>query len=287
MNLHLSDDQRMMRENFARFLTEESSMQRVRAAQPSGFDQKLWQGLAEMGAFSMRVPEDAGGLGLGVLDAVVLMEEVGRTLASGPIAETLVATRLLALLGIESSGDLLDKAISGQSIVSIAYHDVAETPVQWVAGGAVADYVIAQQGDIVVLVDLANVAGRNEENLASTPIAEINLAEAVKTPLSETKSGVAFFAQAIEEWKMLVAAALCGLSREAVQLASAYACEREAFGQPIGTYQALSHPLADRITDIDGGKYFVWKAIHDIAHGESDAARSTFSGTRFLSTPNT
>ncbi|HCB41402.1 MAG TPA: acyl-CoA dehydrogenase, partial [Gammaproteobacteria bacterium] len=60
MNLHLSDDQRMMRENFARFLTEESNMERVRAAQPAGFDSRLWQGLAEMGAFSMRVPETAG-----------------------------------------------------------------------------------------------------------------------------------------------------------------------------------------------------------------------------------
>ena len=130
MNLHLSDDQRMMRENFARFLTEESSMQRVRAAQPGGFDQRMWQGLAEMGAFSMRVPEEAGGLGLGVLDAVVLMEEVGRTLASGPIAESLVATRLLAQLGSDSQSALLDKAIQGQAIVTIAYHDVAQTPVQ-------------------------------------------------------------------------------------------------------------------------------------------------------------
>ena len=272
MNLHLSDDQRMMRENFARFLTEESSMQRVRAAQPSGFDQRMWQGLAEMGAFSMRVPEEAGGLGLGVLDAVVLMEEVGRTLASGPIAESLVATRLLAQLGAEANAELLDKAIQGQAIVTIAYHDVALVPVQWVAGGAVADYVIARQGDLIVLADVSGIANRAEENLASTPIAELNLADAPKTPLAEGNTGQSYFTQAIEEWKLLVAAALSGLSREAVHLASAYACEREAFGQPIGTYQALSHPLADRITDIDGGKYFIWKAIHDIAHGESDAA---------------
>ncbi|MGB3621870.1 MAG: acyl-CoA dehydrogenase family protein, partial [Ketobacter sp.] len=77
MNFNLSDDQRMMRENFARFLTEESSMSRVRAAQPGGFDQRLWQGLADMGAFSMRVPEASGGLELGLLDAAVFMEEVG------------------------------------------------------------------------------------------------------------------------------------------------------------------------------------------------------------------
>src|SRR5215467_6942234 len=100
-----------MRETFARFLNEESSMARVRAALPSGFDAALWSGLAELGAFSLRVPEAAGGVGLGILDAVVFMEEVGRTLASGPIAETLVAARLLATLAPEH--ELLARLLSG------------------------------------------------------------------------------------------------------------------------------------------------------------------------------
>ena len=86
MNFDLSEDQRMMCESFARFLSEQSSMARVRAALPSGYDPALWSGLAELGAFSIRVPTEAGGLGLGLLDAAVLMEEVGRTLASGPVA---------------------------------------------------------------------------------------------------------------------------------------------------------------------------------------------------------
>ncbi|HVL00095.1 MAG TPA: acyl-CoA dehydrogenase family protein, partial [Dongiaceae bacterium] len=112
---------------------------------------------------------------------------------------------------------------------------------------------------------------RGEETLASTPLAELYLAEGSQVQLSDSAAGRTAIAQALEEWKLLVAAALSGLSREAVQLAAAYACERVAFGQPIGTYQAISHPLADRITDIDGGKYFVWKAIHDCAGTESDA----------------
>ena len=94
MNFDLSEDQQMMRDTFARFLDKNSSMARVRAALSRGFDPALWSGLAELGAFSLRVPEASGGLGLGLLDAVILMEEVGRTLASGPVAETLVAARL-------------------------------------------------------------------------------------------------------------------------------------------------------------------------------------------------
>ena len=104
-----------MRESFARFLTEQSSMARVRAALPSGFDPALWGALAELGAFGMRVPEAAGGVGLGLMDAVVLMEEAGRTLASGPIAETLVAARLLAVLDTTASRKLLDRVIAGEA----------------------------------------------------------------------------------------------------------------------------------------------------------------------------
>src|SRR5579871_4129001 len=98
MNFDLTDEQVMVRDTFARFLDENSSTARVRAAiETGGFDRALWTGLAELGAFALRVPEDAGGLGLGAFDAALLMEEAGRTLASGPLAETLIATRLLAL----------------------------------------------------------------------------------------------------------------------------------------------------------------------------------------------
>ncbi|MBV8806313.1 MAG: acyl-CoA dehydrogenase family protein, partial [Sinobacteraceae bacterium] len=93
MNFELSADQQLMQETFARFLNEESSMARVRAALPTGFDAVMWRGLAQLGAFSIRLPETSNGLGL--LEALVLMEEVGRTLASGPIAETILAARLL------------------------------------------------------------------------------------------------------------------------------------------------------------------------------------------------
>lgn len=271
MNFELSEDQQLLRENFARYLDENSSMSRVRAAQPSGFDPALWSGLAELGAFSLRVPEDAGGVGLGLLDAAVFMEEVGRTLASGPIAETLVAARLLATLAPAATSAWLDRVLSGAAVVSIAFHDIADEPVQWVAGGSIADAVIARDGDRVVLIQVPASERKAELNLASTPIAELHLAGGERSVLSNCESGRKVFAQAIEEWKLLTSAALAGLSREAIRLASAYACERSAFGQPIGTYQAISHPLADLSTDVDGGKFLTWKAIRDIADGKGDA----------------
>src|SRR5580704_8899719 len=167
MNLELSETALMLRETFARFLNVNSSTARVRAALSRGFDPALWSGLAELGAFSLRVPEASGGLGLGLLDAAILMEEVGRTLASGPVAETLVAARLLANLGGADTAELLGRVISGETVVGLAFRDIADEPVQWVAAGAVAEAVIARNGEQIVLVAVPESERKAEANLAS------------------------------------------------------------------------------------------------------------------------
>ena len=275
MNFGLTEDQRLMRESFARFLDEHSSMLHVRAAaEQNGFDPELWKGLGELGAFSLRIPEEHGGLGLGEMDAAVLMEEAGRMLASGPLAETLVSARLLALLASEEQSELLELVVSGEVVISLAFQNISDQPLQWVAGGAVATAVLARKSDQVVLVRPAT-GERGEQTLASTPIAEIDLAGGEQVVLASGDVALQQFVQAIEEWKLLQAMALSGLSREAVRMAAEYACERHAFGQAIGAYQGMSHPLADLITDIDGGKYFIWKTIHDIHHGLDEAAAQT------------
>jgi 3-oxochol-4-en-24-oyl-CoA dehydrogenase len=267
MNFELTDDQEMMRDMFARFLDENSSMARVRAAAPSGFDAELWKGLAEQGALSIRVPEEAGGLGMGLFEAALLMDEAGRTLVSGPLAEALVAARLLATMG----GDTwpMDKVLTGTSLVTMALHDIAETPVQWVAGGLVADAVIARRGNDVVLVTIPDNARKAEENLAGTPMAELDLGSFEATVLG---SDLAAFQAAIEEWKILISAQLAGLAKESLKLAAAYASERKQFGQFIGQFQGISHPLANLVCEADGGKLLVYKAIRNIIDGDKEAA---------------
>ncbi len=273
MNFDLTEEQEMMRDTFARFLDENSSTVRVRKAidESGGFDPALWSGLAELGAFAMRVPEDAGGMELGLFDAAVLMEEAGRTLVSGPLAEMLVAVRLLVQLGAETAGDLLEKAIGGEAVVTIAFHDVAEQPKQWIAGGAVAEAIVARKGSSVVLLTVPESARKGEETLASTPLAEIDLAALEATELGSGADALSTFAAALEEWKIYSAIALAGMGREALRLASEYACERKAFGQLIGTFQGISHPLADLLCDIDGAKFLGWKAIRDIYDGSDEA----------------
>jgi 3-oxochol-4-en-24-oyl-CoA dehydrogenase len=272
MNFDLTDEQEMVRDTFARFLEENSSSARVRAALPSGFDGELWRGLAELGAFAMRVPEDAGGMGMGLFEAALLMEEAGRTLASGPLAEALVAARLLGQLGGDAASELLERVIGGDAVCTVAFNDIAEIPRQIVSGGQVAEAVVARKGGDIVLVTVPESERGAEENLASTPLAEIDLGALPATTLASGDAALATFHAAVEEWKLLIAAALSGLSREALKLAAAYAGERKAFGVFIGTFQAISHPMADLICEIDGGKFLAWKAIRSIADGEQEAA---------------
>ncbi|MFC3172641.1 acyl-CoA dehydrogenase [Novosphingobium bradum] len=272
MHLEPSEDQVMMTDMFARFLDAESSVARVREAIPQGgFDAALWQGLAEQGALAIRVPESAGGLGMGIFDAALLMEEAGRTLASGPLAEGIVAARLLAQLDPDDASGLRDAVAEGRSLVTLALHDAAAQPSQLVPGGAVAEAVLARDGDAIVLVRPGASRGV-EKTLASTPIARLDLGAGQRTVLGQGALARATFAAGLEEWKLLIAAALVGLSKEAIRIAAQYACERVQFGKPIGTYQAVSHPLADAIVAVDAGRLMVWRTIRAIADGEGDAA---------------
>jgi alkylation response protein AidB-like acyl-CoA dehydrogenase len=274
MQLEPNSDQLMLVETFARFLDTESSMARVRAALPQGYDPKLWAGLAELGAVTLRVPEQMGGLGLGLFEAALLMEEAGRTLASGPLAEAVVAARLLAQLDPSDASAVRDAVASGKRVVTLALHDAASSPVQLIAGGAVADAVIARDGSSVVLVRPGDGRATPERTVASTPIDRLDLRQGNRTVLAEGAGAVESFCGAIEEWKLLVAAALVGLAKESVRLASAYACERSQFGRPVGSYQAISHPLAHLAVEIDAGRLKVWRAIRAIADAAPDAAEA-------------
>lgn len=277
MQFELTSDQRMLLDTFARFLDTESSIERVRAALPQGFDRTLWKGLAELGALGIRVTEQAGGLGFGIFDAGLLMEEAGRTLASGPLAEAIVAARLLAQLDAEDSTGLRDAVANGNTVLTIAMQDIAIQPAQLVAGGAVADVVIALDGGTVVLWHADGVHTDAGRTLASTPIVRLQLNQGNRTIIGKGSSAVAAFHAAIEEWKLLMALALSGLARESLRLASAYACERIQFDRPIGTFQAISHPIADLSVQVDAGRLLAWRAIRAIADGASFAGEAISS----------
>jgi alkylation response protein AidB-like acyl-CoA dehydrogenase len=282
MNLGLSEEQTLLRDSFAKLLRAEATPARVRAAEPLGHDPALWASLVAFGIPAMRVPEAAGGGDMSLLDAALIAEEAGRHLASVPLVESIVAARLLAELGGEGQG-WCERVMSGDAIVVLALHEAGLRPEQLVPGAAVADAVLYLDEDEVVLLS-GTPPNAASGNLGKSPMAPIDL----EGGEGRTRHIVAHgpdaryaYLAALEEWKILTAAAQAGLGRRALELAAAYASEREAFGRLIGTYQGISHPLADSIIDIEGAQLLVWRAIWAMARGREDAAASVSMGFWF------
>jgi 3-oxochol-4-en-24-oyl-CoA dehydrogenase len=146
---------------------------------------------------------------------------------------------------------------------------------QVVPAGGVASAALTLEGDEVALVPLAPGAPISL-NHGSQPIARLALATAdlsgERIVLAQGAEARTKFLAGIEEWKLLTAAQLNGLSRRALELAVDYAKERLQFDRLIGSYQAIAHQLADRAVDVDAAQLFTWWTIQQIALQTSDAA---------------
>ena len=180
----------------------------------------------------LRVQERHEGGGNSLMHAVIAAEEAGRYLASVPLAEALVANGLLSRLG-DDNAELLRRCASGESLVTLALHDLATTPVQFVPAGAVADTILCLDGE--QLVALGGFEHKSVPNLGSLPLQRLALRNAPKrTVLAEGEQARIEFLRALEEWRLLIAAMTATAARQALDNAADYARERFAFGKPIG-----------------------------------------------------
>ncbi len=251
MDLSLTGEQRQLVESFAALFARESTSERVRAAEPSGFDQQLWNALQETGAVQMALSEAVGGWGASELELALIAEQFGRAVASAPVIEAQVAARLLAESG-EAGAGLRSAVLAGDQLVTFAPRAGCGRRLGLVPGGAVADHVIAlAEGRLLVVP-----TGRNRVpvgNLASMPLADITI-EDEYIVLADGERARDRFDCALDLWLALTAVALAGAAKKAVEIGVDYAKQRHAFGTAIGTFQAVSHPLADSATAADGAR---------------------------------
>lgn len=267
MQLRLSDSQTMLQDTVARLFADACTPLRLREAEATGLDQALWEQVVSLGITGMRaVPPSAGGLTL--MDAAIVAEQAGRHLAPLPLVEAIVANGLLHRA--DAPTELLS-AIEGGAIATLALQPaVAGEPLP-VLGGSAAHVIVALAGD--ELVALVGANGARARNIADASVAMIDVGTATgeRLVLATGAAARALFAAAVEEWRVLTAAALAGLGRRALELAAAYSCERIAYGVPIGSFQGIAHPMADAATDMDGARLLVWRAIASLASGDERA----------------
>ena len=157
--------------------------------------------------------------------------------------------------------------LAGDRLVTIAVRPPVGGVAALTPAGAVRDAVLALDGDRLVLVPVADADRRPVANLASVPLADVDVSDR-GTELAAGGDAVAHFDGALDEWLTLTAAALVGIGGAALDLGCAYAAERVAFGARIGTFQGVAHPLADDATDLDGAQLLARKAAWSLDTGE-------------------
>lgn len=260
MDLRPSDEQTQLIDAFAALFGKESSPERVRAAEPLGFDERLWAQLQELGSVAMAVDEASGGWGASVLDLELVAEQHGRALGAAPLIETQVAARLLARLaaqGVDGAAAPLAAALDGDRLITLMPRRVRGGTASLVPAGAVATDALIYDGATLSLLPI----GTDKvlpENLGSMPLADVPVAGAVA--LLDGPDAEAAFEAAIDDWLVLTAGALVGMAHRSIEIGVDYVCEREAFGQKIGGFQAIGHRLADSKAAADGAELLAREA---------------------------
>ena len=237
-------------------------------------DDARWAGFGELGWFSLGLAEADGGVGYGLAEEVLLAEELGRQVAPGPFVAQIVASRLAAAAQLDAAADLAAgtlRAAWGEPVVStegspavIGDRTTADLLVQHAEGAA---WIVVVSGDEAVLISsedvevLADVAPLDP----STPLRRVR-ANAVIPGASDPSGATARWATT------LVSAQMAGLAEATCAMSVEYAKEREQFGQPIGSFQAVKHRCADMASRAEAAITLTrWAALTVDASGPDGA----------------
>ncbi|HUI49412.1 MAG TPA: acyl-CoA dehydrogenase family protein [Acidimicrobiia bacterium] len=229
MRFAFSDEQLALRDAVRELLEHACTPAQLRAAwtNESGRIPGLWQQLVEMGVIGMLAPEADGGLGLRMVDLVLVLEESGRSGVPEPVVET-------AALGVP---------LFGRTDVTVAAgHEL----VPWADS---ADVIVTRDGSFrredAELIPHPSVDGsRRMFEVRGTP-----------APVAAGTLDAAFARAAVG-----VAAQQCGLSQRMLDLTAEYAKERRQFGVPIGSFQAVKHQLANARVALEFARPLVYRA---------------------------
>lgn len=294
MDLNFSEEQTMFGDMVRRLCEDVFPLTALRAVEGTepGYALQFWDALVELGIAGLNISEEYGGLGLGALAATVIYEQFGRSLAVSPHhASSVIAADLLARGGSEAQRQRWLPALAdGSARVVVASiepgGDFSESGVtlsasrqgdEFVLDGikhfvpfaadANAIVVLARcGGDIVALLVDAGTSGmqrRHQTNLAREPYLELTFT-GVRVPASAALNDGAdiwaLWQQTMYNGLIAHAAQAVGAATRVHEISVAYAKEREAFGRPIGGFQAIAHYLADVLVEIEGCRVLVHQA---------------------------
>ena len=300
MDFTFSTEQDDFRAAVRTTLSSEAPSAYVRAMidDPVGVTPQLWETMAGLGWLGVLVPESAGGLGLGLVDMVVLQEEMGKLPFPGPMASSAIAATLAAVrLGVE---EVLEDLAAGRRRGTVAVEEpghgdplgtvraratrdgdewVLEGAKPLVLDGAHADFafVVAEDGDGLATFLLDAPAGEAVPALDVTrKLARVSLDGRRARRVGPSGNHESLWRRILDDINIALCAELVGTSERALELAVEYARVRVQFDRPIATFQVIKHKAADMLHHLElarvGTHYAAWASDADDAERERAAA---------------
>lgn len=300
MDILLTDDEATVRDAAATFLATESTPALVRATErePGRIAHALWGRIAELGWLGISLPEACGGQDLPLSYLGLLFEELGRRIAPVPMLGTMVAALILARHGSPAQRRRLDEVVDGKLILTYA---VQERDCRWSpdavalagriegdqlvlagekafvdnarsAGSCLVAFHVGGRGPGIALVDTQAPGITVTDQVTTAGDAQATMRfDDVRVPVSDMvgtlATGRAIVIELMDLAAAFTTALMVGAAGEATHRAVEYARQRTAFGQPIGSFQAIQHMAADMTIGVDGAQLLVREAIFRIGHG--------------------
>lgn len=324
MDIGFTEEQELLRETARKFLDGECTTKFVRGmmATDTAVTDAFWRQLAENGWLGILYPEAEGGSGLGMVDLVVLMEEIGRAVMPGPYP----ATVLLGGAAIAEAGssaqrrEFLPGIASGGVKATLA---VTEANARWDAAGITATareerggFVLsgtkafvpdAHLADVIVVAARSRDGSTMEDGVSlflvtkGTPglgvrllpsidetrkLCEVTLDNVVvarSALLGELHQGWVPLSRVLDKAAVALAAEMCGGAQKVLDITVEYAKLRETFGKPIGSYQGVKHKCADMLVDIENAKSLTYYAAWAIDEASDEAAQAVSMAKAYAS----
>ncbi len=230
MDFRVTEDQQALQEGIRSFCEGRVPFESLVALEKAPLDRELFAELAEMGVFSLRLPEAEGGVGLGMAEAALVFAELGRRLVPGPLVWTHLAAGLIdgAADGSVVVGGL-DRTRPSSEPILVEYLDGL-------------DVLLVLEPDGVRRIEAKALEGEP----VATPLDPLTpLAHVAELPEGERIGDADLSRRLVREGAVLASALLFGMAEATQEYATAYAKQREQFDRIIGGFQAIKHILAD------------------------------------------
>jgi len=299
MSVGTSAEQEMLRDTARRFFEQQCSEAYVREMEShaTGWSAENWKQMADLGWHALMIPEASGGAGLSLAELAVIAEEAGRALLPGPFLSSQIVVNLLTACGDDTQQAVHFPGIAdGSTVHTLA---VTEKSGRW-GEEHIAMVAESDEGDVVLSgmkrfvpyaegADVIWVIARGGAGLVAVPVPRAAPGLTVKPLHAYTADHQAELgldrvrvneADVVElgSYNQLAVPALvmecawlCGLAAMDFEITLDYAKERQQFGRPIGTFQAIQHKLADAASDVETMRGIAEQAALAACEGTDDA----------------